>query len=152
MDQTGYFHGKSVRGYKAYQRAHWSMQMTMHCYSQRLVKSNILLLFFNAHHIVEVENTDSCCFEGLFINILSCFRSSWQSLRGSLLALFYASTVLSGFTTVGLLLLAKQLSSEKEWIPDDLRTSISDSGYKTFIRVIIPPGMDSNTLMYSAKY
>ncbi|KFK31876.1 hypothetical protein AALP_AA6G170200 [Arabis alpina] len=37
-----------------------------------------------------------------------------QSLRGSLLALFYASTVLSGFTTAGLLLLAKQLSSEKE--------------------------------------
>ncbi|CAE6201449.1 unnamed protein product [Arabidopsis arenosa] len=37
-----------------------------------------------------------------------------KSLRGSLLALFYASTVLSGFTTVGLILLAKQLSSEKE--------------------------------------
>ncbi|ESQ47340.1 hypothetical protein EUTSA_v10027857mg [Eutrema salsugineum] len=37
-----------------------------------------------------------------------------KSLRGSILALFYASTVLSGFTTVGLLLLAKQLSSEKE--------------------------------------
>ncbi|KAL1197137.1 hypothetical protein V5N11_002785 [Cardamine amara subsp. amara] len=37
-----------------------------------------------------------------------------KSLRGSLLALFYGSTVLSGFTTVGLLLLAKQLSSEKE--------------------------------------
>ncbi|XP_010440843.1 PREDICTED: uncharacterized protein LOC104724095 [Camelina sativa] len=37
-----------------------------------------------------------------------------KSLRGSLLALFYASTVLSGFTTAGLILLAKQLSSEKE--------------------------------------
>ncbi|CAH2079596.1 unnamed protein product [Thlaspi arvense] len=37
-----------------------------------------------------------------------------KSLRGSLLAMFYASTVLSGFTTVGLLLLAKQLSSERE--------------------------------------
>ncbi|XP_010435565.1 PREDICTED: uncharacterized protein LOC104719351 [Camelina sativa] len=37
-----------------------------------------------------------------------------NSLRGSLLALFYASTVLSGFTTAGLILLAKQLSSEKE--------------------------------------
>ncbi|CAA7055775.1 unnamed protein product [Microthlaspi erraticum] len=37
-----------------------------------------------------------------------------KSLRGSLLAMFYASTVLSGFTTAGLLLLAKQLSSEKE--------------------------------------
>lgn len=42
------------------------------------------------------------------------FVSSGQSLRGSLLAMFYASTVLSGFTTAGLLLLAKQLSSEKE--------------------------------------
>uniref|UniRef100_A0A1J3HID1 LOW protein: ammonium transporter 1-like protein n=2 Tax=Noccaea caerulescens TaxID=107243 RepID=A0A1J3HID1_NOCCA len=37
-----------------------------------------------------------------------------KSLRGSLLAMFYASTLLSGFTTAGLLLLAKQLSSEKE--------------------------------------
>ncbi|KAJ0234469.1 hypothetical protein HA466_0274850 [Hirschfeldia incana] len=37
-----------------------------------------------------------------------------KSLRGSLLATFYASAVLSGFTTVGLLLLAKQLSSEKD--------------------------------------
>ncbi|EOA17082.1 hypothetical protein CARUB_v10005331mg [Capsella rubella] len=37
-----------------------------------------------------------------------------KSLRGSLLALFYASTVLSGFTTAGLILLAKQLSSEEK--------------------------------------
>ncbi|KAF8086721.1 hypothetical protein N665_0614s0005 [Sinapis alba] len=37
-----------------------------------------------------------------------------KSLRGSLLALFYASALLSGFTTAGLLLLAKQLSSEKD--------------------------------------
>ncbi|CAH8385681.1 unnamed protein product [Eruca vesicaria subsp. sativa] len=37
-----------------------------------------------------------------------------KSLRGSLLAMFYASAVLSGFTTAGLLLLAKQLSSEKD--------------------------------------
>nr|XP_018483884.1 PREDICTED: uncharacterized protein LOC108854743 [Raphanus sativus] len=37
-----------------------------------------------------------------------------KSLRGSLLATFYASAVLSGFTTAGLLLLAKQLSSEKD--------------------------------------
>ncbi|ESQ47339.1 hypothetical protein EUTSA_v10027857mg [Eutrema salsugineum] len=36
LDQTGYFHGKSVRGSKTYQRAHCSMQMTMHCYSQSL--------------------------------------------------------------------------------------------------------------------
>jgi len=31
FDQTGYFHGKSVKGSKAYQRTHCSMQMTMHC-------------------------------------------------------------------------------------------------------------------------
>ncbi|RID65692.1 hypothetical protein BRARA_D00874 [Brassica rapa] len=37
-----------------------------------------------------------------------------KSLRGTLLATFYASAVLSGFTTAGLLLLAKQLSSEKD--------------------------------------
>ncbi|XP_010550799.1 PREDICTED: uncharacterized protein LOC104821566 isoform X2 [Tarenaya hassleriana] len=37
-----------------------------------------------------------------------------KSLRGALLAIFYSSTVLSGFATIGLLLLARQLSSDKD--------------------------------------
>ncbi|KAI3750741.1 hypothetical protein L2E82_21530 [Cichorium intybus] len=37
-----------------------------------------------------------------------------QSLRGSLLVIFYGSTVLSGFATLGLLLLARELKSEKK--------------------------------------
>ncbi|KAM6596341.1 hypothetical protein CsatA_006865 [Cannabis sativa] len=37
-----------------------------------------------------------------------------KSLRGTLLAVFYSSTVLSGFTSVGLVLLARQLNSKEE--------------------------------------
>lgn len=35
-----------------------------------------------------------------------------KSLRGALLAVFYSSTILSVFTTIGLLLLGRQLKSE----------------------------------------
>ncbi|XP_059077279.1 uncharacterized protein LOC131876315 [Cryptomeria japonica] len=35
-----------------------------------------------------------------------------KSLRGALLAICYSSTILSGFTTVGLILFGRQLSSE----------------------------------------
>ncbi|KAL5566839.1 hypothetical protein UlMin_030003 [Ulmus minor] len=37
-----------------------------------------------------------------------------KSLRGAILALFYSSTVLSGFTAVGLVLLGRQLNSKEE--------------------------------------
>ncbi|XP_062084333.1 uncharacterized protein LOC133790650 [Humulus lupulus] len=37
-----------------------------------------------------------------------------KSLRGALLAVFYSSTVLSGFTSVGLVLLARQLNSKEK--------------------------------------
>lgn len=37
-----------------------------------------------------------------------------KSLRGTLLAIFYSSTLLSGFSAIGLVLLARQLKSKKE--------------------------------------
>ncbi|PIN19971.1 hypothetical protein CDL12_07362 [Handroanthus impetiginosus] len=37
-----------------------------------------------------------------------------KSLRGALLALFYSSTILSGFAAVGLVLLAGQLKSKEK--------------------------------------
>lgn len=46
------------------------------------------------------------------INVL--WYALMQSLRGALLVIFYGSTVLSGFATIGLVLLARELKSGKK--------------------------------------
>lgn len=46
---------------------------------------------------------------------LKCLNIWLQSLRGTLLAIVYSSTLLSALTSVGLVLLGIQIKSEKNW-------------------------------------